>query len=145
MNISGHSLICPPKLRKKKENSLGKLPSAAPCMLSGRVLAWPLPEHLPGARLQGRGLPPYGLDTSIGKPTSKCIYPPGNDHRSHQTGSWEIIDSKLWFLMGCDVNSQEGTSWWLNQQIWKICDGQIGSWNPNFRGEHKNMWNHHPG
>ena len=29
------------------------------------------------------------------------------------------------------------SSWWLNQPIWKICDSQIGSWNPKDPDENK--------
>ena len=119
---------------KKWKHSLGKSP-APPCMLSGRVLAWPLPGHLP-PKITGCK---EGTTLRIGhihrKPQVNVI-----PFRELTCPPWEKENHlQKWFLMGY-VNSQEGTSWWLNRQIWKICDRHIGSWNPNFRGEHKKLF-----
>ena len=38
-----------------------------------------------------------------------------------------------------------GSSWWLNQPLWKICSSKWVHL-PHFGGEHKKYWrNHHPG
>ena len=48
------------------------------------------------------------------------------------------------FVYKSSAKKEPLTSWWFfPQPIWKKkCGSQIGSWNPNFRGEHilKNIW-----
>ena len=51
----------------------------------------------------------------------------------------------FWALINMESSTTGGmkSSWCLNQPIWKICNRQIGSWNPKVPGEHENIFECH--